>query len=46
MTAKPDRAVRAIHMKSDSSGSDVDSSGSDTDSDRRSVYMSAAADRA
>ena len=46
MPAKPARVVRAIHVESEISGSEVDSSGSDTDSDRRNVYISAAADRA
>ena len=46
MPAKPARAVRAIHVESESSGSEVDSGGSDTDSDRRNVYMAAATDRA
>ena len=44
--SKPARAVRAIHVESESSRSEVDSGGSDTDSDRRNVYMAAAADRA
>ena len=46
MPAIPARAVRAIHVESDSSGSEADSGGSDTDSGRRNVYMAAAADRA
>ena len=33
MPVKPARAVRAIHVESESSGIDVDSSGSDNDSD-------------
>ena len=43
--AKPSRAVREIHVGSDSSGSDIDSCGSDTDLDRRNVSLAAAADR-
>ena len=46
MLAQPAWDVRAIHVESESSGSEADSSGSDTDSDRRNVYMAAAADRA
>ena len=46
MLAKPSRAVIAMHVESESSESEVDSGGSDTDSDRRNVYMAAAADRA
>ena len=38
--------MRAIHVESERSKSDVDSIGSDTDSDRRNVDMAAAADRA
>ena len=44
--AKPDRAVKAIHVESESSVSEADSGGSDIDSDRRNVYMAAAADHA
>ena len=44
--AKPARAVRAIHVESESSGSDIDSCGSDSDSDRRNGYMATATDRA
>ena len=44
--AKPARAVRAIHVESESSGSDIDSCGSDSDSDRRKGYMATATDRA
>ena len=32
MAAKPTRSVRALHVESESSGSEVDSRGSDTDS--------------
>ena len=46
MTAKPARAVRAIHVESESSGSDIDSCGSDSDSDRRNGYMAKAMDLA
>ena len=46
MTAKPARAVRAIHVESESSGSDIDSCGSDSDSDRHNRYMATATDRA
>ena len=46
MPAKPPPAGRAIHVESESSGSELESGGSDTASDRRSVYMAAAADRA
>ena len=45
MPAKLARAVRAIHVESESSRSEADSGGSDTDSDRHNVYMAAAADR-
>ena len=44
--AKPARAVRAIHVESKSSGSDIDSCGSDSDSDRRNEYMATATVRA
>ena len=44
--AKPSRAVRAIYVESESSGSDIDSCGSDSDSDRRNGYMATATDRA
>ena len=44
--AKPSRAVRAIHVKRESSGSDMNSCGSDSDSDQRKVYMATSADRA
>ena len=43
--AKPERAVRAIHVESKSSESDIDSCGSDSDSDRRNGYMATATDR-
>ena len=45
MPANPDRAVRAIHVESESSGYKADSGGSDNDLDRRNVYMAAAAGR-
>ena len=44
--AKAARAVRAIHVESESSGSDIDSCGSDSDSDRRNGYMAKAMDLA
>ena len=42
--AKPARAVRAIHVENESSGSDMDSCGSDSDSDRCNGYIATATD--
>ena len=44
--AKPARAVRAIHVESESSGSDIESCGSDSEADRRNRYMATTTDRA
>ena len=46
LPAKPAWAVRAIHVESESSEPEAESGGSDNDSDRRNVYMAAAANRA
>ena len=42
--AKSARAVRAIHVESESSGSDIDACGSTSDSDRHKGYMATATD--